>query len=95
MIADRFPGPIFDYESDAAFNDVAEAIGAENLRIWQGEVDSSRRVADEYSLDTVGSTSDGTRVSLRWVLLHMIDEYARHLGHADIVREAIDGSTGE
>jgi hypothetical protein len=32
---------------------------------------------------------------VRWVLLHMIDEYARHLGHADLLREAIDGATGE
>ena len=35
------------------------------------------------------------RVPLRWILAHMIDEYARHLGHADLLREAIDGRTGE
>jgi hypothetical protein len=95
VIADHFPGPIFDFESDAAFNDVADASGAENLAIWQGEVDTSRRITAERSLGAVGCTSDGTRVSLRWVLVHMIDEYARHLGHADIVREAIDGASGE
>jgi hypothetical protein len=35
------------------------------------------------------------RVSLRWVLVHMIEEYARHNGHADLIRESIDGQTGE
>jgi uncharacterized damage-inducible protein DinB len=35
------------------------------------------------------------RVSLRWVLVHMIEEYARHLGHADLIRESIDGQTGD
>ncbi len=35
------------------------------------------------------------RVSLRWVLAHMIEEYARHNGHADLIRESIDGQTGE
>jgi uncharacterized damage-inducible protein DinB len=38
---------------------------------------------------------DGTAPSLRWILLHMIEEYARHNGHADLIRECVDGSTGE
>ena len=38
---------------------------------------------------------DGAHVSLRWVLCHLIEEYARHNGHADLLREAIDGETGE
>ena len=38
---------------------------------------------------------DGTAPSLRWILVHMIEEYARHNGHADLLREAIDGQTGE
>ena len=37
---------------------------------------------------------DGTFITLRWVLVHMIEEYARHLGHADLLRERIDGATG-
>ncbi len=39
--------------------------------------------------------TDGRRPSLRWIVLHMIEEYARHAGHADLLREAIDGQTGE
>jgi hypothetical protein len=44
-----------------------------------------------------GTARDGAGrpYSLRWVLTHMIDEYARHNGHADLIREAIDGQTGE
>ena len=36
---------------------------------------------------------DGNRTSLRWILVHMVEEYARHAGHADLIRESIDGST--
>ena len=35
------------------------------------------------------------RVSLRWVLVHLVEEYARHNGHADLIRQSIDGETGE
>ncbi|SOE01375.1 DinB family protein [Blastococcus haudaquaticus] len=48
---------------------------------------------DELSVET--STRTGDRWDLRWVLLHMIEETARHAGHADLLREAIDGVTGE
>ena len=37
----------------------------------------------------------GARFSLRWILVHLVEEYARHNGHADLIRESIDGSTGE
>ncbi len=38
---------------------------------------------------------DGSTPSLRWILVHMIEEYARHNGHADLIRESVDGETGE
>ena len=41
------------------------------------------------------SRREGTPFSLRWVILHMIEEYARHNGHADMLREAVDGQVGE
>jgi Protein of unknown function (DUF664) len=48
------------------------------------------------ALDQAHSAWGGQgRVSLRWVLVHMIEEYARHHGHADLIRESIDGQTGE
>jgi hypothetical protein len=37
---------------------------------------------------------DSSRVSLRWILVHLIEEYARHNGHADLLRECLDGTTG-
>ncbi len=44
---------------------------------------------------TCGAGRNGSPISLRWVLVHMIEEYARHNGHADLVRERIDGAVGE
>ncbi len=58
----------------------------------------ARAAADEaitgLGLDTIGTTFTGKAVSLRWVLIHMIEETARHAGHADIVRELLDETTG-
>jgi Protein of unknown function (DUF664) len=52
------------------------------------------RVIAEVGLDDTGTAWFGDAVSMRWVLIHMIEETARHAGHADIVRELIDGTTG-
>jgi hypothetical protein len=54
-------------------------------------------VAQADSLDqlSVGTSRAGTRWDLRWVLIHMLEETARHAGHADLLREAIDGTVGE
>ncbi|MGR6321254.1 DinB family protein [Micromonospora soli] len=98
VIADSFPGDLFDLSAgpDAPFTDVADATGPETFAIWRAEVAVSRRIAAARPLDAIGRSPDaGREHSLRWVLTHMIDEYARHLGHADLIREAIDGETGE
>jgi uncharacterized damage-inducible protein DinB len=80
----------------------AGADTGESLReLWAQRVEASRRVvADRLTgsnaLAQVYPAWGGRgRVSLRWVLVHMIEEYARHNGHADLLRQAIDGSTGE
>ena len=44
---------------------------------------------------SVRSRRDGERFSLRWALLHLVEETARHAGHADLLREAVDGSVGD
>lgn len=68
---------------------------------WQSTVQRSRvQVADVLAADGLGRLavrprSNGEVPSLRWILLHMIEEYARHNGHADLIRESIDGQTGE
>ncbi len=53
------------------------------------------QVIDELDVDDVGTAWFGDTVSMRWVLIHMIEETARHTGHMDIVRELIDGMTGD
>jgi uncharacterized damage-inducible protein DinB len=61
---------------------------------WQVACDRSREITAAHELDFEGSRPH-RNYSLRWVLIHMIEEYARHNGHADLLRERIDGTTGE
>jgi uncharacterized damage-inducible protein DinB len=84
-----------DMDWEASFRDVATADVAEAFRLWRAECDHARAlVAAAPSFDVKGFRHSGW-VSLRWVMTHMIEEYARHLGHADLIRERLDGSTGE
>lgn len=68
------------------------------LADWRREVECGRELSAGRSLDDTGRIAAGPmaglEVSLRWILVHLIEEYARHNGHADIVRERIDGATG-
>ncbi len=74
----------------------------ETLAVWRAEIARSRElVAAAASLDETGRLSEeeaaqaGTQeLSLRWIMVHMIEEYARHNGHADLLRELVDGATG-
>ncbi len=84
-------------DRDAAFNDAApdpaqvEAAWA----AWREEVRFSERFVDRAaSFEVTGTTPDGMVLNLREVLVHMIEEYARHAGHADLLRERIDGRVG-
>ncbi|MGW0550411.1 DinB family protein [Streptomyces altiplanensis] len=53
------------------------------------------RATAELGLDTRGTSWSGSTVSMRWVLIHMLEDTARHAGHMDIMRELIDGATGD
>jgi uncharacterized damage-inducible protein DinB len=64
-----------------------------DLAVWEAECEASRRAAESRDLDDTGSRR-GEIVSLRWIYVHMIEEYARHNGHADLIRELIDGAVG-
>ncbi|MGY1857520.1 DinB family protein [Modestobacter sp. SYSU DS0290] len=77
-------------------DDPVTAVPAE-LAAFTAELEASRAVAAQHhSLDELSAgLRHGERVSLRWVYLHMIEEYARHNGHADLLRERIDGATGD
>lgn len=82
------PGEFAEFDIESADPDEA-------FRIWHEECARSRAIVDgAESLDATGSYHDEV-FSLRYILTHMIEEYARHNGHADLLRERIDGTTGE
>jgi uncharacterized damage-inducible protein DinB len=76
--------------------DANQSSGAEAFRAWRAEVEHSRRIERAASsLDVTGYQPRWEEdVSLRLVMLHLMHEYARHNGHADLLREGIDGVTG-
>jgi len=84
---------------DGDFDDVDSADGASVFAAFEQECAAARKaVASVPDLDTVGrspSERTGEYFSLRWILTHMIEEYARHNGHADLLRQCIDGATGD
>ncbi|MEX1106807.1 MAG: DinB family protein [Ilumatobacteraceae bacterium] len=71
---------------------------SETRQVWFDEVEACRAIVvastdlDALAWDRTGHRGD---VSLRWIMIHMIEEYARHCGHADLIRESIDGATGD
>jgi hypothetical protein len=72
------------------------AVVADAWRAWRAEVAFAEQfVADSPDLGVKVTMADGTPIALREVLLHMIEEYARHCGHADLLRERIDGRIGQ
>ena len=86
--SDEFPDGDFDHAGAA----MAEA----GLAAFTRECEQARAAAAGRSLDeTFVRAHHGTTFDLRWVYVHMIEEYARHNGHADLLREQIDGVTGD
>jgi uncharacterized damage-inducible protein DinB len=72
------------------------AVVAEAWQKWRDEIAfADRYVADTDDLGIRGTMKDGTTVALREVIVHMIEEYARHAGHADLLRERVDGRVGQ
>lgn len=87
-----------DWDWHSADKDTGEALRA----LWAASVARSRAVVDRLlaegpdALDRVHARPSGREsMSLRWILTHMVEEYARHNGHADLLRESLDGSVGE
>lgn len=70
-----------------------DAVWDADVAAWQAECEASRATAARHALDEVGLRR-GEPCSLRWIYVHMIEEYARHNGHADLIRELIDGAVG-
>ncbi len=99
VLAGRDAPPLFSSKAqpDADFDGAVPdpSVVAAAWRAWHAEVAFAERfVAGAPDLDIVGQDSWRGTVSLRWVLLHMVEEYARHNGHADLLRERIDGAIG-
>ena len=80
---------------DDDFDALDSAPPADVIARYQDELDRIRRDIAPIPLEAEHTDRRGRTHSLRWVYLHMIEEYARHNGHADLIREAIDGATGE
>lgn len=85
----------FDREDeDADFRLGLDETIASVIDLYERQVAAANEAIAAHELDDVGGELRGGTRSLRWVLGHMIEETARHLGHADIIRELIDGTTG-
>jgi uncharacterized damage-inducible protein DinB len=84
-------------DPDGDFNGaVADpAVVEEAWAAWRAEIAFANEFIADHDFDFVGKDSQGEPVSLRELLVHMIEEYARHNGHADLLRERIDGRVGE
>ena len=80
---------------DGDFDDVADADVEHDLAAFRTEVEEIRALLPGHDLDESRLHSRGREISLRWIYVHMIEEYARHNGHADLLRERIDGATGD
>jgi uncharacterized damage-inducible protein DinB len=78
---------------DSELVPLEEAIWEDDLASWQAECQASRECASRYALDDTGLRRKAP-VSLRWIYVHMIEEYARHNGHGDLIRELLDGAVG-
>jgi uncharacterized damage-inducible protein DinB len=92
-------GPIYydpDANPDGDFDDVDPAAVDDDIAVWRAEMATADEIVSAVtSLDELRPHRHHGDISVRWVLTHMVEEYARHNGHADLLRERIDGVTGE
>lgn len=68
---------------------------ADVLAFWERARAAANGAVAEIDLETTGTAWFGDDVSMRWVMIHMLEELARHAGHMDVMRELIDGMTGD
>jgi len=98
VLAGEHAPPIYDPQADPNGPDGGFDL-AENATLnaaratWQAEIAAARDLCAVRALTDTGRFM-GQDVSLRWIYVHLIEEYARHNGHADLIRERIDGATG-
>ncbi|MBA3286453.1 MAG: DinB family protein [Acidimicrobiia bacterium] len=83
-----------DGDEDGDFHPPPGATVAEALATHGAEIAAADVTAAGFELDDV-ERAGRQQANLRWIMVHMIEEYARHCGHADLLRQAIDGATGD
>ena len=98
VLAGQDAPPIHDPQADpnapdGGFDLAEDATLAAALATWRTEIARARDLCAARVLTDTGRFMDQD-VSLRWIYVHLIEEYARHNGHADLIRERIDGTTG-
>ena len=81
-------------DEDGDFHPPPDATLEEALATYWDVITESNRIFAAADLDDIERSERGT-YSVRWILVHLVEEYARHCGHADLLRQAIDGATGD
>lgn len=96
IIEGRMELPRHFQDEDGGFDlpDVDDDVVRESHELWQSEVSHAREVLGRTDLDRVVDVH-GEPTEVRDIVVHMVEEYARHCGHADLVRECLDGRTGQ
>jgi uncharacterized damage-inducible protein DinB len=96
VIEARMDIPRIFQDEDAGFDfpEPDDALVRASHALWQSEIAYAREVLDRTDLDTVVDVH-GEPTEVRDIVVHMVEEYARHCGHADLVRECIDGRAGQ
>jgi uncharacterized damage-inducible protein DinB len=90
-VADRYSS---EDDIDGDFDNVDDADVDEAFAAWHEECGLADEIISRRALDATGFQRTGREVSMRWILNHMIEEYSRHNGHADLIRQRVDGVTG-
>jgi uncharacterized damage-inducible protein DinB len=87
--------PFDESDPEADLRTTADESTADVVDFYKRAWLASDQAIDEIGLDELGTAWWGDQVSMRWVLIHEVEETARHAGHMDILRELIDGATGD
>lgn len=89
------PLPFSDDDPDADLRVEPHESTADVLSFYARARAAADQVIDDHDMEDLGTAWSGDAVSMRWVLIHLVEETARHAGQMDIVRELIDGATGD
>jgi uncharacterized damage-inducible protein DinB len=92
---DTEPLPDVDADPNADMQATADESIADIVAFYGRARAAADQVIDDLDVEATGTSWNGATVTMRWVLIHMVEETARHAGHMDILRELIDGATGD